>query len=551
MSYIINKTDGSVLTEVVDGTIDQIATDLTLVGKNATSYGEFFNENYVHLLENFANTSQPNRPIAGQLWFDSAENRLKVYDGNGFKSTSGTIVSQTVPSSISQGDLWIDSLRQQLYFNDGTATLLAGPIYTAQQGYSGYEIDDILDADQNVHTVMYVYLAKTLLGVFSRDQFTPAAPVPGIDGDINVGFTASNISGYKFHARVTSSDALVDSFGNLVTVNQLLKASGDSTSTGSIRILNNKPLVLGTGTQIEIGVTDTLFSITSNKSNQNFELATKNAGGSQPSFFINAQNQYVGLGTTTPITTLDVRGDARITGSLTVEGEVTTINSTNLAIQDKLIELAKINNPSNSTADGGGISVKGSTDKTLIYVNATGAWTSSETFDIASGKTYQINGTTVISSTALGSTIASAPALTSVGNLLSVQAGNINISTNNVISFVNAGITNGDIILTPKGAGNVSVSGRKITNLASPSDSTDAVPLGTLNATVRSASLAFSADTTGLTNLQIASSILAIVYPVLEHDNGTICRMWCASGLSHTIKQFQILNGLWTYIADL
>ena len=551
MSYIINKTDGSVLTEVVDGTIDQIATDLTLVGKNATSYGEFFNENYVHLLENFANTSQPNKPITGQVWFDTAENRLKVYDGNGFKSTSGTIVSQTVPSSISQGDLWIDSLRQQLYFNDGTATLLAGPIYTTQQGFSGFEVDDILDIDQNLHTIMYVYIGKTLLGVFSRDQYTPAAAIPGITGDVNVGFTASNISGYKFHARVTSSDALVDDAGNLVTVNQLIKASGNSLSTGTISIQNNTPLILGTGSQIEVGVTDTLFSITSNKSNQNFTLATKNAGGTQPSIFINAQNQYIGIGTNVPTKTLDVRGDVRVTGSLVVEGEVTTINSTNLAIQDKLIELATVNTPSNSTADGGGISVKGTTDKTLTYVNATSAWTSSETFDLASGKTYQINGTTVLSSTALGSTIASAPALTSVGNLTSLQAGNINISANNIISFINAGITNGDIILTPKGAGNVSVSGRKITNLASPSDGTDAVPLATLNATVRSASLAFSADTTGLTNLQIASSILAVVYPVAEHDAGTICRMWGMSGLSHTTKQYQILNGVWTYIADL
>ena len=57
MSYIINKTDGSILTEIVDGTVDQTATDLTLVGKNSSSYGESFNENFVHLLENFANTN--------------------------------------------------------------------------------------------------------------------------------------------------------------------------------------------------------------------------------------------------------------------------------------------------------------------------------------------------------------------------------------------------------------------------------------------------------------------------------------------------------------
>lgn len=86
MTYKINKTDGSLITEVIDSAIDQTATDITLIGKNVSGYGEFINENFVKILENFANTSQPNNPLAGQLWFDTSENRLKVYDGLGFKN---------------------------------------------------------------------------------------------------------------------------------------------------------------------------------------------------------------------------------------------------------------------------------------------------------------------------------------------------------------------------------------------------------------------------------------------------------------------------------
>ena len=64
MSYIIHKTDGTILTEIIDGSIDQITTDLTLLGKDSSSYGESWNENFIHILENFANTTSPNADCA-------------------------------------------------------------------------------------------------------------------------------------------------------------------------------------------------------------------------------------------------------------------------------------------------------------------------------------------------------------------------------------------------------------------------------------------------------------------------------------------------------
>ena len=114
MSYTIKLTNNNTLTEIIDGTINQTSTDLTLIGKNSTGYGIYFNDNFVHLLENFANTSQPNNPITGQVWFDTTQNRLKVYDGSQFKVTGGTLVGATVPSSLTTGDIWIDSDTAQL-----------------------------------------------------------------------------------------------------------------------------------------------------------------------------------------------------------------------------------------------------------------------------------------------------------------------------------------------------------------------------------------------------------------------------------------------------
>jgi hypothetical protein len=103
-------------------------------------------------------------------------------------------------------------------------------------------------------------------------------------------------------------------------------------------------------------------------------------------------------------------------GDLTVNGTTTTVNSTTVTVDDKNIELGSVASPSDATADGGGITLKGTSDKTLIWVDATDAWTSSEHFDIANGKSYFINNSNVLSSTALGSGITTS-SLTTVGTI--------------------------------------------------------------------------------------------------------------------------------------
>ena len=105
-----------------------------------------------------------------------------------------------------------------------------------------------------------------------------------------------------------------------------------------------------------------------------------------------------------------------VTGNLTVNGTTTTVNSTTVSIDDKNIELASTASPSDAAADGAGITVKGTTDKTFNWVDATDAWTSSEHLNLLTGKSFYINGTSVLTSSTLGSGITSS-SLTSVGTI--------------------------------------------------------------------------------------------------------------------------------------
>jgi hypothetical protein len=233
----------------------------------------------------------------------------------------------------------------------------------------------------------------------------------------------------------------------------------------------------------------------------------------------------MGVYTELPTATLDVNGDARIRGSLTVEGNLTSVNTTNVEIADKLIELAKVSSPSNSTANGGGISIEGGTDgdKTLVWTSSGSTWSSSENFNLASNKAFRIAGFDVLSQTSLGTTVASAPGLTSVGTLTSLQVSNLSIN-GTTISSTSA---NANIILSPNGSGSISMNNANISNLATPTSPTHGANKSYVDYTVRAASIGMSADTTGLTPAQINSEILIKIFPSADHEAGTKLRLVC------------------------
>jgi len=111
-----------------------------------------------------------------------------------------------------------------------------------------------------------------------------------------------------------------------------------------------------------------------------------------------------------------VGGDLTVTGNLTVNGTVTTVNSTTVTVDDKNIELGSVYSPTDTTADGGGITLRGTSDKTILWLNATDSWTYNQNIELTSGYAYRIDAVSVLSKTTLGSTVVSS-SLTSVGTI--------------------------------------------------------------------------------------------------------------------------------------
>ena len=250
MAYTINLTNGTIFATVADGTINT-SSSMILVGKNYAGYGEFLDENFIHLLESGANSVAPGAPLTGQLWWDTANTVMKVYTGTTFKTISSATASSTAPSSNVTGDLWWDTVNQQLKAWNGSAWILVGPASSSAQGTSGAIVETVTDNFDNDHVVIKMYVGNTVVAIVSKDAtFQPAVGITGfatIQPGIQLSTTVSNATFVG-----TASDT--NSLGGL-TSTQFLRSDANDTTSGTLGILNNTGLTVGTNQDAKISVT--------------------------------------------------------------------------------------------------------------------------------------------------------------------------------------------------------------------------------------------------------------------------------------------------------
>jgi len=267
MSYTINKSDGSTLVSggLSDGTIDTTHSSLTLIGKDYAGYGQFLNENFVFLLENFASIGSPSNPIPGQLWFDKHNNILKVYTGNSWKISTGATTSPysspPVDTSAQGGDLWFDTSNSQLKVWSGTNWVTIGPVGTAATGNSGAVPAVILDTTGGTHVVVQILIYGIPYVIISKDAtfFTNISGFSTVNPGFNVNTASSPFlgvaAGQALTANIITAGSVVTN-GITTSGTTAITPSAITTSTlNASTIVTSSSITVGSSTVAGTSVT--------------------------------------------------------------------------------------------------------------------------------------------------------------------------------------------------------------------------------------------------------------------------------------------------------
>jgi len=324
MPYEIPFTDrvnkGTIVVE--DREINDSATSISFLGRQATGYGQAIAENFLHMLENFASIQPPENPVEGQTWYDTTvgTEQLKVYDGTNWVAAGGIKKGTTEPDlglSLT-GDLWVDTANQQLYLNNGASWLLVGPEFSGGLG-SGLQAEQILGTDDQLHIVLKVEVANIPVAIITSDAFTPKSTIRGYtELKPGINLTTRNISGgvLKYRGLAEAAESLRVGTTNIESTN-FIRGDIDYNSYGVLRIKNDNGAEFGTNGQLTAKASGNVAILQSNINGASLDIKTKDASGY--STIIKATStKYVGINNSNPQVSLDVTGSAKISDAIEI-----------------------------------------------------------------------------------------------------------------------------------------------------------------------------------------------------------------------------------------
>ena len=273
MAYTVKLTNGDILTSVLDGTVNTDSS-ITLLGKNKTGYGEIVAENFIKLLENQSNNHQPTNPLRGELWYDSDNSVLKVYNGSIFKNLGGATANSAAPKFPIVGDMWFDTSNEQINAYTGDEWKLIGPIATILEGNSGPRVNTITDNVGTAHVVIESFTEGTLLGIWSKDAtFTPASAISGFSA-IKPGLQlADNVPGAMFNGTAAIAQTLQG-----YNADDFISALNNDSTVGQISVLNDYGIRVGIDEDCEISVTGDDVFVKNNTLDGDLKLSVNNGG---------------------------------------------------------------------------------------------------------------------------------------------------------------------------------------------------------------------------------------------------------------------------------
>ena len=325
MAYTINYSDSNKGTiSIEDSTINQ-QTSLDLPGRNTTSYGSVISENFLKLLENFANANEPRSPIQGQLWYDTSVgiDTLKIYDGTGWVNASGLKKGNTAPdvANALTGDLWSDTDNNQLYIFTGSGWTLVGPEYSDGL-LTGAKPVVVTGKDEVLYTILQIEVAGQPVAIYSTKTFQPKSTIAGftiIQPGLNL--SSANIGGTgigKYLGVSEKAENLIVS-GEVVSATKFLRSDKTSTSDQQIIISNNKGLQVGQTASVTFDVQGTSGVITNLTSGAPIDFKVNNLGVQKNVIRVDS-TEKVGINTLSPAEALDVAGSIQTSANLIVQG---------------------------------------------------------------------------------------------------------------------------------------------------------------------------------------------------------------------------------------